>query len=98
MLCRNVDIFRDLTAEDVLDVYLSGLPILHDPSAPAPVPPGCVPMSTFTYSDDIGSVNFAHQSDSYITYSISGQEASLVNQYVHVLVQISFLFQNSAVR
>ena len=88
-----MDIFHEFAAADVSGVYLSGLPVLRDPTTTVtppppvsttlpPVPPGCFPMPNVTYSDDTNFADFSYQSGSYISYNISGQEALLTNQYV----------------
>jgi len=90
---RLVDIYREFTASDVSSVSFSGIPVLSDSTSPL-VPPGCIPMPSFTYLDDALSTDFGLQSDSYIAYDISGLESLLVDQYVllvYLLVH-SYLF------
>ena len=75
-----MDIYDEFTASAVSGVYLSGLPVVNDSSTP--VPPGCAPLPAFTHLVGNSSADFAHQSDSYIAYNVSGYEALLVNAYV----------------
>jgi len=91
-LDRYVDIFREFTA-DASGVYLSGLPVLHDDLTP-PVPPGCSPMPSFTYSYDAGSVDFGRQSGSYIAYNISDHESLLPSQCVYFSFYTVLVFKD----
>jgi len=87
-----VDIYDELTAATASGVYLSGLPVVNDSSTP--LSPVCWPLPAFTHSVANSSADFAHETDSYVTYNISGYEGFLFNLYVCYLF-IYFQFQST---